>query len=210
MIGGLKKSALTFIFILSATMLHAQHAGPDSATTEVNNKQESSAMLITMKTDFLSLFNSFVEKNEHNFTLSFETGISRFYNIQLNGGYENISCTDYRCSGMQFDIEIRRYLLIDNCACSAIHAGAYFGFGEAITTAQNKYLNYLRKTETSFESGMAGGYEAFINAHWLIDPTVNVGISGTYKQSEREQGTVEGWEDLALMVRMNLNIGYRF
>ena len=181
--------------------------------TAQTKKPGVSEVSFTLKTDFLSILNSAIDKNTSDISVSGELCLNRKYSLQVNTNFEKENNTDYNRSQFMFNSEFRSYLQNDECSCSSLHVGAYVGFGNTKTIIDHRAFEYkyIKYSESTFESGLAGGYRAVIYNRWIVDPTVYVGASTVFSQRTIE--SINFFHDVKpvmLTVRIGLEFGYRF
>ncbi len=204
----------TFLIIcIFFSMVNSTYAQTGAVITRDTLKTKLNDVGITLKTDVLSAFNSLLEKEMSEISVSGEICFNKKYSIQLNTDVEKTVHPDNSHTAFRFDTELRKYIMKDYCSCSALHVGVFAGFEDATNIVDQKgnNISHIKYTESAFETGLAGGYEAIINSHWVIDPTVYAGVSTIYHSRVLE--SVNSFHEALptmLNVRIVLQIGYRF
>lgn len=166
-----------------------------------------------MKTDALFLMGNAINKNTKNCYLSGELYFNNEYSFSLDAESKTETQPGLKIIRKRLGSQLRWYFKQDECNCSALYAGGYFSYVNIREFAdhavlQNKAVSY----NTSFlEGGITAGYQTIIGSHFVIDPTVQIGMEfpyETYKTESVHDG--DAFKKLFLMARISLGFGYRF
>ncbi len=166
-----------------------------------------------VKTDLLSVINSTVEDGLKSYSISGEIYFNNEYSLNVDLGGETESESESNRVEKRFGGHIRWYFKQDDCNCSAFFAGSYFSIVNMRQTIDHKFptsysVSYSR---SSIEGGFCGGYQALLANHFVIDPTVQMGIEFQHGIHNTEStSNLSDTHDTGLLLRVSLGIGYRF
>ncbi|MFI5218880.1 MAG: hypothetical protein ACHQNT_05270 [Bacteroidia bacterium] len=166
-----------------------------------------------IKTDILSLFASALNKGSKSYNLSGEVYFNNEYSFNADLGTETETLPGSTLTRRRFGSHFRWYFKQDDCNCSAFFAGSYFSF---VNTRQHvdhnlPHNNTAGYNKSSSEVGLSGGLQAIFAMHFVIDPTVQIGIKfpRDIHNTESMNYPADDKEHI-LLIRISLGIGYRF
>jgi len=166
-----------------------------------------------VKTDALSLLNSAINKRSKNFNLSGEIYFNNQYSFIVDLGAETERDPQWISTVRRFGSQFRWYFMQDDCNCSALFAGSYLSFVNIRRAYDHNfhYNNADSYPKSYLEGGISCGYQAIIAMHFVIDPTVQIGMELPHDIHNSESMIFPANDkDLDLLIRISLGIGYRF
>lgn len=167
----------------------------------------------SLKTDALFLMGNAINKSAKNYYLSGELYFNNEYSFSVDVESKTETQPGLKTIRKRLGSQLRWYFKQDDCNCSALYAGGYFSFVNMSELSdhavlQNKAMSYA----TSFlAGGITSGYQTIISAHFVIDPTVEIGMEFPHETYKTE--SVRYWDTgkkVFLLVRISLGVGYRF
>jgi outer membrane autotransporter protein len=170
----------------------------------------------SVKTDVLTLMNTAISKSLNGYYISGELYFNNEYSINADMSTTSESQPGYYRKEKRWGSHVRWYFMQDDCNCSALFGGIYFSSVSRTETVSRYLPNNAIKTvnydKSSFEGGLCGGYEAILADHFVIDPSVQLGL-GFYSDSQNTE-TINGMYDAPdtglILVKIMLAVGYRF
>jgi hypothetical protein len=167
----------------------------------------------SLKTDVLALFNSAVEKGTRAYQVSGEFYFNEAYSLNLEFGEKGESIRGLSRKEKMVGSSWRWYFKQDDCSCSSFFTGCYFN---AVHLEQFVDQQYLHNTavsynRTSLEAGLCGGYQALFSEHFVIDPSVRIGMEFYHHISSTDEiSYYSDTQDVGILLQVLLGVGYRF
>jgi hypothetical protein len=170
----------------------------------------------TVKTDVLSLLNSAVSGSKSG-SISGEIYFNNEYSINVDLGTESESETGITLMEKRFGSHLRWYIMQDGCNCSAFFVGIYLSNVRIRQSVDQLYprnntVQPVNYNKSSFEGGFCGGYQVLLNRHFVIDPSVQLGLEfySNIQSTESMNGLSDARDKGFLLIQIMLGIGYRF
>lgn len=207
----MRKLIFIFIFLSLTKSILAQSDSLDRSDSLEKKKFGLHDVGFAIKTNVLTIMNSSISKKENEISFSGEMCFNTMHGLQLNIDYDKVFGKSYSCSDFRIDIEYIYY--IENYNYSGLNVGAYFGLESVATVIGNKKYNseYLDYRESLLEAGLSGGYQIRLKKHWIINPSVHIGISKLYSLKifdSINKGYMH--EPGGMVARTFLGVGYMF
>ncbi len=165
-----------------------------------------------VKTDALLLMNSAINKGSNSYNISGEIYFNNEYSFNVDLGAETENQPGWSCTEKRFGSHFRWYFKQDDCNCSAFFAGSYLCIVKIRQSVDQKLPNNnVESYSLSFlEGGLVGGFQALLSMHFVIDPSVQIGMEFPHNIHNIESINSHNDKDNGLLVRISLGIGYRF
>jgi hypothetical protein len=196
-------------YCILAAMLSISFPGYSKSRLSSHIRVEGFAV----KTDALSLLNSAINKGSKIFNLSGELYFNNQYSFIADLGAETETNPKWIRTTRRYGSQFRWYFMQDDCNCSAFFAGSYLSFVNIRQSYDHNfhYNNADGYPKSYLEGGISGGYQAIIAMHFVIDPAVQIGMEFPHDIHNSESMIYAANDnDLNLLFRISLGIGYRF
>ena len=196
------------IYILSAALLMSF-----SSFSQIRHRRNFRIEGYSVKTDVLSLFGSILDEGKKSVSLSGEMYFNDEYSFGVDLGAERESGPGVKRDAKSIGSQLRWYFWQDDCSCSALFLGSYFSATKIRQSVDQKLANNnsISYTTSTLEAGFSGGYQALIARHFVIDPTVLIGMKFPHRIHNTEtMSSTPNVKDTGLLLRITLGIGYRF
>jgi len=193
-------------YLLAASLLI-----PSAGFSQNRHRKNFRIEGFSVKTDVLTLFSSILDKASERATLSGEMYFNEEYSLSVDLGVEAASQPGWKRLEKNIGSQFRWYFWQDDCNCSALFVGSYFIASTLRESVDEKLLlnNGVSYTTSTLEGGLTGGFQALLARHFVIDPSVQMGMKLPH-EIHYEESSRPNEKDEGLLLRIALGVGYRF